>query len=171
MQVFYIEIDKFLKTHQKDFLIPYADIEIKTQKRFREYAIGRYLVTRIAKEFYKIKDTQIIKNETGKPVFKNANLHFSISHSKNIVIACFDKSPCGIDIEYIKERDLKELSKYFDKNFETTEDFYKFWTTKEATFKSNNAHYFTHSYFDIKNYCLSISSKTPISLKLHSLTD
>ena len=40
------------------------------------------------------------------------------------------------DIEYIKERDIKKLSEYFDRRFESLEDFYKFWTTKEATYKS-----------------------------------
>lgn len=136
MQVYYVEIDKFLKTHSKDFLFPYADIELKTEKRFYEYTIGRYLVKYIAQKYYNIDNTEIVKNTDGKPFFINADLHFSLSHSKNIVIACFDKSPCGIDIEYIKERDFKKLSEYFDRRFESLEDFYKFWTTKEATYKS-----------------------------------
>lgn len=124
-----------MKTHAKDFLFPYADTEIKAEKRFYEYTIGRYLVKHVAQKYYNIDKTEIIKNENGKPIFKNSDLHFSISHSKNIVIACFDKYPCGIDIEYMKDRNIQKLSEYFDKNFETLEDFYKFWTTKEAKYK------------------------------------
>lgn len=169
MDIFYIELDKFKKNHDKNFLIPYADVEFKFEKRFYEYTVGRYLVKQVAQKYYNIDNTEIIKNANGKPVFKNANLHFSISHSGNIVIACFDKYPCGIDIEYMKERDLHKLSEYFDRNFETLEDFYKFWTTKEATYKiiENNSH--IHSQIFKNYYYLTCTSQSNIN-KIHSIS-
>ena len=137
MKIFYIDIEKFKKKYNKNVLTPYADIEIKTEKRFYEYTIGRYLIKNAAKQYYNLTDTEIIINENGKPVFKNSNLFFSLSHSKDIVIACFDKYPCGIDIEYIKQKNLDKLSKYFKQNFKTQEDFYKYWTNREAQYKLN----------------------------------
>lgn len=135
MKVFYIYIDKFKKNFSKEALIDCTDIKLKTEKRFYEYTAGRFLVTNIAKRIYNCNDTKIILTPDGKPFFKNWDICFSLSHSKNIVIACFDKDPCGIDIEYMKRRNLKELSSYYKKDFNTTEDFYKFWTLNEAIFK------------------------------------
>ena len=135
MEAYYIYIDEFKKTHTKDFLNSYADIKLNLEKRFFEYTIGRYLVKTVAKQKYEIEDTEIILNEKSKPIFKNADLYFNISHSKNIVIACFDKNPCGIDIEYMKTRDLPKFSNYYSQKFNTQEDFYKFWTYKEASYK------------------------------------
>ena len=135
MEIFYINIEEFKKNHNKDFLMPYQDIELKNEKRFYEYCLGRFLVKNIAKQKYNIEDTEIVVKDNGKPVFKNADLFFSISHSKNIVIACFDKYPCAIDIEYIKERNFKKLSDFYNREFSSKEEFYKFWTLKEASYK------------------------------------
>ncbi|MCR5261981.1 MAG: hypothetical protein K6C94_09115 [Candidatus Gastranaerophilales bacterium] len=135
MNVFYIKQDEFKKFYDKDFAKQYADKEFKTEKRFYEYTIGRYLVKKAAKEFYNLSDTEIILQNNGKPVLKNSNLCFNISHSKNIVSVCFDENPCGLDIEYIKERDLNRFSDYYKQNFETLDGFYKFWTFKEAAYK------------------------------------
>ncbi len=135
MHIYYIDVEDFKKKYDKDFLLPYADIELKNEKRFFEYTIGRFLVKNVAKQKYNIKNTEIKVSKNGKPSFINADLNFSISHSKNIVIACFDKYPCAIDIEYIKDRNLSNLSKYFNKDFDSYEKFYKFWTLKEATYK------------------------------------
>ena len=137
MEVFYIDIEEFKKNHNKDFLLPYADREFKIEKRFWEYAIGRYLIKNIAERFYDIKNAEILIDKNGKPYFKNNEIYFSLTHSKNIVMACFDKSPCGIDLEFIKDRNLDKLSKYYDEKFNTLEKFYKFWTLKEAEYKLN----------------------------------
>ena len=141
MKVFYINIDEFKTLYPKDFLTPFADIGIKTEKRFFEYTLGRYLVTKIAKEKFNFENPEIITDNKGKPFFKNSELHFSISHSKNMVGVVMDKAPCGIDIEFEKPRNLKKLSKYFNQKFETLEDFYKFWTFKEAVYKINDKIY------------------------------
>lgn len=139
MEVYYINIEEFKKSHSKSFLTQYCDKNIKIEKRFYEYSIGRYLVKEIAKKYYNLSDTEIITIENGKPIFKNSKLHFSISHSKNFVTVCFAKFPCAIDIEYIKNRNLDKLSKHFGCEFIDLEDFYKFWTRKEALYKLNTS--------------------------------
>ena len=157
MKVFYIDIDEFKKNHKKDFLLPYNDKNFKTEKRFYEYTTGRYLIKNAAKKYYDIKNTEIITNEKGKPYFKNNEIYFSISHSNNIVIACFDKTPCGIDLEFIKKRDLIKLSKHYNVEFKTLDDFYKFWTIKEAEYKLNQKAKTIYTK-QFKNFFLTIAS-------------
>lgn len=135
MKVFYIDTDEFKDKYDKEFLKQYADVELKTDKRFYEYTIGRFLVKTVAEQIYCVKDSEIIKDNSGKPVFKNGEICFNLSHSDKYVVACFDAKPCGLDIERIKERDLDKLSKYYDRAFGGLDDFYKFWTEKESTYK------------------------------------
>lgn len=135
MQIFYIKKDEFQNLFDRNFARQYADIDFKSEKRFYEHAIGRYLLKTVAKDCYNLNDTEIITLENGKPVFKNSKLCFSLSHSKNIITACFSDYPCGIDTEFMKNRDLEKLSLFFRKTFKTSEDFYKFWTLKEAEYK------------------------------------
>jgi len=135
MKVFYIKKDEFKNRYDKDFISRFVDKELKSEKRFYEYAIGRFLVKTVAKKCYDIANPEILIQDRGKPVFKSEKLCFNISHSKNIVIACFDDYPCGIDIEFIKERDLVRFSEYYGKKFESADDFYAFWTQKEAAYK------------------------------------
>ncbi len=163
MKIFYIDIEKFKKTHSDDFLKSYCDIKTNNEKRFLEYSTGRFLVKSIAKEFYNISDPKIILNGNGKPEFKDADLHFNISHSKNIVIACFDNAHCAIDIEFIKNRDLNKLSKFFKKDFKTQKDFYKFWTYKEAEYKLGKKiqHYYCQEF--LCDYYLTVASENNIS--------
>ena len=59
MNIFYINTEEFKKHHKKDELSIYADIELKTDKRFWEHTIGRYLIKTVAKKlslvYYKLK--------------------------------------------------------------------------------------------------------------------
>ena len=157
MKIFYIDIDEFKQKFDKNFLELYSDLKIKTEKRFYEYTTGRYLVKNVLEKVYNIND-EIVLGKNGKPELKKTDFFFSISHSKNIVIACFDKYPCGIDVEYMKDKDLKELSQYFDRTFDTPEDFYKFWTLKEAVFKSGQKEIHSKTQKFKKNFCLTVVS-------------
>ena len=158
MEIYYIDIDEFKKHKGRGFLEPYNDIKIKNEKRFFEYTIGRYLVKTIAKDIYNLNNTDIVINDKGKPVFKEGQLCFNISHSKNMVVACFDKNPVGIDIEFIKNKDLAKFSNYFKRDFKDLEDFYKFWTYKEAIYKlGDNAK--STDFFKYKNkYYITVAS-------------
>ncbi len=137
MKLYYMNIEKFKRRYDEKFLMQYANTEFKTKKRFFEYTIGRHLVFTIAKREYGLDNPEILIDQNGKPFFKDTPVYFSISHSKNIVGACFDKYPCGFDVEYIKKRDLREYSKFFEQKFATQKDFYEFWTLKEAELKLN----------------------------------
>ena len=162
MDIFFTNINKFKQTHDRAFLSNYADIELKNEKRFYEYTIGRYMVKYIAQNIYNIKDTCITVNASGKPVFKESKLYFNISHSKEYIVVCFDYCNCAIDIEYIKPRNLEKLSKYLKKKFENLEDFYKFWTQKEAVYKLNGSSKGSFSGYFKEDYYLTVLSENKI---------
>ncbi|MBQ7450570.1 hypothetical protein IJS77_04065 [bacterium] len=159
MKIFYIDIEETKKKISKTELNKYADIELKSEKRFFEYTLGRFLVKNVAKNIYNIDD-EIILNQSGKPQFKNNGIYFSISHTKGLVAVCFDETPCGIDIEFMKERNLKEVSKYYGIKFDNIEKFYKFWTKQEAVYKLNDdvKDFYSEKFLD-KYYLTVVSGK------------
>ncbi len=135
MKIFYVDSAKYeiekniLKSFLKDR--KFASIEKEIQ-----HCYGRFLLEKVAKEVFKIENTEIeIINK--KPRFKFSDIHFSISHSENIILIAFDKNPVGIDIEIMKERNFKELFARYNYKGEniSKELFYKFWTEYEAGIK------------------------------------
>lgn len=135
MKIFYINTDEFLKAHDAEFLQNYAEgREFKSQKRFVQFTLGRYLVKNAAKEVFRVEDTEIVI-EDDKPRFKNASLYFSISHSKNFVAAAFDEVECALDIEEMKPRDFAALGERYGREFKSSQEFYEFWTEYEAGIK------------------------------------
>lgn len=76
------------------------------QKRL-EFCIGR-LLAKILLEKVSGTFEGIVKDEFGKPFFKNNNWHLSLSHSYPYVGAVIHKSKsAGIDVEQIKAKLLK----------------------------------------------------------------
>ena len=134
MKIFYLDINEYFA--DMDFLKSFADRKFLSEKKEMQHCYGRFLVKTAAKEFYKIEDTEI-EIVNSKPRFKNSELNFSISHSNNIVMAAFDENPIGLDIEFMKERNFKEIfERYNYKSKNISKDvFYKFWTEYEAAIK------------------------------------
>ncbi len=76
------------------------------QKRL-EFCVGRVLAKTLLEKL-SVKFEGIIKNEFGKPFFRNNNYQLSLSHSYPYVGALIDKSKSvGIDVEQIKSKLLK----------------------------------------------------------------
>ena len=105
-------------------------------KREVEIGVGRLVVDFIAEMHYGLRNREIII-ENKKPRFKSAPIHFSISHSRNIVLAGFNTSPVGVDVEYLKLRNFGAILKYLkSEHIEASmESFYAFWTAYEAKIK------------------------------------
>lgn len=150
MDIFFLKKSEILKSVSK------FDTVFKSEKRNIEYQIGRYLTKYIGKVFYELFDVDIIVTDK-KPVFKNSKMCFSISHSDEYVVVAFSEKEIGLDIEKYKERNLEKFSKYFKRDFGTQEEFYKYWTSFEAKYKSKLKNEFCSS-FRFRNYYLSISS-------------
>ena len=134
MKIFYIKIPDFLDRYGKNPLSNYALKDIPNEKRYIEHCVAYYLVKDAGFKIFDIENTQIIK-ENNKPKFKYSDLNFSISHSKDYVFAVFDNDNCAIDIQFMKNINLSLMSKRYNKNFYTKEEFYEFWTQYEAEIK------------------------------------
>lgn len=135
MEIFYIDSEQFLKTHNSDFLKKYTDgKEFQSEKRLIQYSLGRFLVKSAGENFYGLKNPEV-EIFNNKPSFKEGKVFFSISHSANYVAAAFDTAECGLDIEKMKHRNFKLLAKRYKRDFNSIENFYKFWTEYEAEIK------------------------------------
>lgn len=76
------------------------------QKRL-EFCVGRVLAKTLLEKL-SVKFEGIIKDEFGKPFFKNNTYQLSLSHSYPYVSALIDKNKSvGIDVEQIKSKLLK----------------------------------------------------------------
>lgn len=122
MEVFYIDSEQFDTKGMS--------------KREIEIEFGRLVVDYSAEKYYGLQNREIIV-ENKKPRFKSAPLHFSISHSRNIILAAFSNHPVGVDVEYLKQRDFGAILKYLRAENVSTdmESFYTFWTAYEAKIK------------------------------------
>ena len=93
------------------------------------------------------KDIIIQTDENGKPFTQNADIHLSISHSNDLVIAAISSSEVGVDIEKIKpvsdslinkvctQKELEYVSDSSISKSEKEKRFFEIWTFKEAYFK------------------------------------
>lgn len=91
---------------------------------------------------------EILRDENGKPYFKNSEIAFSLSHSGNISVAAIFDNECGnigIDVEKITNRpDISRLAKRFftfneldqlKRSAFSPDCFFDIWTKKEAQAK------------------------------------
>lgn len=141
MDIFYLKKSEFLENIDYKTLKTFSDNrEFKSKEKEEEHLLGLFLTKFIAKHIYDIQNTEIeIINK--KPVFKNAKLYFSISHSKDIVLVVFNNSNIGADIEYMENgKNFKLImNKYGIKTSNpTAKEFYRFWTGHEAEIKLGN---------------------------------
>lgn len=92
------------------------------------------------------KDVIINRTENGKPYCENAEMHFSISHCKDLVVCVVHRFPVGVDIEFIRPLDLRvtrfacthkdlEFINSAEDEGEKERRFFKLWTAKEAYIK------------------------------------
>ena len=86
--------------------------------------------------------------ENGKWSVKNENIHFSLTHSYNLVSVMVSDKVCGVDVEKVSEKSLKLVSKFIvDANelekFNNLDKYNKQllltqkWTETECGYKSN----------------------------------
>ncbi len=149
MDLFYCDCTKFNGANKKE----------------KEHNAGRYIVEYVAKNIYKIEnsETEVIYK---KPKYKYSNICFSVTHSDNIALVCFDKNQVGVDIERIKPRDFQAVAKRmnFKLKENTLEEFYKEWTLYEAEIKLQESVRSSKTMKFNDNFILSIvsASENPI---------
>lgn len=95
---------------------------------------------------FKNEDIMIGYGLFGKPFLeKNDSLHFNISHSGDWIVCAVGNGKIGVDVEVIKEMEMKQISYFFSrgeqewlkskKETQKMEMFYKLWTLKESYMK------------------------------------
>ncbi len=134
----------------------------------KQHNAGRYILDYAAKKFYNIDNSEIeIINK--KPKFKFSKTEFSISHSHEYAVVCFDISPVGCDIEKIRPRKFEAITKRMHLKTEenSLEAFYKTWTLYEAEIKlqSNVQAYKSFKFKD--EYILSVVSSENKQIKFN----
>ena len=157
MKVFFLKKEEFLP-YDKRFLFGNS---FKSEKRNVEFALSRFLLDYVLKNVYHIENYEI-ETVNNKPKLKNNSLNFNISHSKEIILTGFSNSKIGVDIEFIKEKNLEKFSKYFNEEFSTLNDFYDFWTKYEAEIKLQDKVECFKSLILEKNYYLTLASNEEI---------
>lgn len=84
------------------------------------------------------------RREGGKPFFPgHPNLHFNLSHSRDLGMAALADAPVGCDVEVVRPRSESlpryalddEQFRWFQSRGERWEDFCALWTLKEARVK------------------------------------
>ncbi|MDV7696674.1 4'-phosphopantetheinyl transferase superfamily protein [Chryseobacterium soli] len=108
--------------------------------------LGKVLLEHGLKVYYDIKDAEIDLLENKKPILKGHDIHFNISHSKDLVVCAIAEAPIGIDVEF-----LDPQINYLDFKSQMTSDefhrihhsdskiksFFTYWTSKEAILKAH----------------------------------
>lgn len=115
--------------------------ELKKIQTLSAYLLLRYAFKKLGIDLNNYE----ITNLNGKPIIKDLDYHFNITHSKNIVAVVISNETVGIDCEYIDlNKDLAKVSKYalskeeyleFLNTLDKHSHFYKKWVIKEAYFK------------------------------------
>lgn len=166
IELYYIDTNKIPENFNTEELFQYSeDKEFKSEKRKLQFCLGRFLVHKTLYK-YGIKNPKIlIKNN--KPYIENEQIHFNISHSKNIVLAAFFKNPIGVDIEFMQDRDFKKILKHLKaqtKDF-SKENFYRFWTQYEAKIKLQTEPESIHTQQIFENFMISVCTSQPFDIK------
>ena len=141
-------LDKTTVSRLNNILPP--DFHLDLEKIKKPAAISffaKMMLNDIIEKDYALKNalSSFQKDSNGKPSLQNENLHFNISHSKNIVaIAISEIATIGIDVQYKKSFSPAVIPKVFSESElkvyqqeqNPTNFFFDTWSKKEASVKA-----------------------------------
>ncbi len=154
-----------------------AVLRYRGEKDRKRTVLGEMLARRGISEARGISERDIIfgRHDSGKPFAKNVDIEFNISHSKDMVVCAVSDDKIGIDVEFIRDMDMRitkiactERDKEYifgckDADIESIVPdeamilrFFRLWTAKEAFFKYNGSGIVglkKVDYSDIEPYC------------------
>ena len=159
------------------------------QQKAKQHLASRYLLNRLhVNDCGRPAKLEFLAD--GSPMIIDSTLYCSISHSKNAVMVALSKAPIGIDVEFIKPRNINELADLFmskqDQNKikdinldEKTNLFYERWCLVESIAKlksmdlssaysliQQESHKFCSHYDKIEGYQICVSGNNPINIKM-----
>lgn len=175
----------FFDTNNKVYILEYP-----TASKEDLSHTGKNIVKMAATQFLNIKecDLNFEKGDYGKPYLKGfPNFHFNISHSGNFLAVAFGSKPVGVDIETVKDINLKIADRRFadeEKAFvKDNKTFLTVWTRKEAYAKQfgsclprflssfNSLSADNIKTFEFDDYILSVCSENVLEFKILNLKD
>ena len=116
MDIFYIDVEEFTKTHDRIFLENFSDGKsFKTEKRFLEYTIGRYLVKKVLKDFFAIDDDIVLDYFSGSSTTAHAVMLNNSENAKlrlRFIMVQWPELTYDGKTEKIKDKSGKEIDKY-----------------------------------------------------------
>ena len=128
-------LTSMLPTH-----IDVSEVEQVHPKRKKEWLASRVLIYKLITQFTSTPAI-LLKDDYGKPYFKNQDLHISISHSPYLAaVIISDKYEVGIDIELVSQKALRIADKFLsedEKEFtaQHEEQTCLYWSAKETLYK------------------------------------
>lgn len=114
---------------------------------------GEWLLRQLLGEVWGMEDPVILRQENGRPILQDGQLHISIAHSGDLVVCAADAQPIGIDAELMQPfrwalihkvctpREQSYVLGQLTPTGELCQDpgaiarFYEIWTGKEGWFK------------------------------------
>lgn len=136
LEIEYEKYFEFFTLDEKNKITRYVKLEDKAR-----CVLGLILIKSLAIKNIGDKNIIISKNVWGKPyINSNKSFNFNISHSNNLVAIIISNEEVGIDIEYVREINLKCFSKVLTeyemrmikKSNNQIDKFYEIWTVKEC---------------------------------------
>lgn len=120
-------------------------------RKDRNLSLGAAVLLDAGLREYGLSESEMVygSGSNGKPFFLNApEIHFSLSHSEDKVLACFSDTELGCDIEQVKDIDFKIAERFFCRSeyaaimenpeYERRRDtFFRLWTLKESYVKAS----------------------------------
>ncbi|WP_051941684.1 4'-phosphopantetheinyl transferase family protein [Maribacter forsetii] len=157
-----------------DFVSKYS--KYKRWQDAKSTVLGRLLLAYGLKNLYQVDvdDLKISFSKDKKPFLENSSIQFNISHSKDVIVCAITSvGEIGVDVEKINDINIQDFKDQFSQteyesinaSANALEQFFTFWTQKEAVVKSNGAglHIPLNS-FDIANN-FTLIGNTPYHLK------
>lgn len=108
--------------------------------------LGKVLLEHGLRVYYNLQDVEIDVLANKKPLLKGHDIHFNISHSKDLVVCAIAEAPIGIDVEFLDPQinylDFKpqmtpnEFHRIHSSDSKI-KSFFTYWTSKEAVLKAH----------------------------------
>ena len=108
-----------------------SDINVSKSSNRLETDQARVVLERML-NIFGISLDEIVFNDNGKPYFKNSNIFFNYSHSKNYIACVISNYEVGIDIEEKTRIISDDVSIRFLNGVEDNKDRLFLWVKKEA---------------------------------------
>ena len=114
----------------------------KAEDRARALGASLLLLFVLQEEGYRINNLpDFAFTEKGKPYIKDLEqVHFNISHTKNIITCVISSGEIGVDIEHVRDMRAATINRVFSEKEKQmakydTEGYIRLWTMKEACAK------------------------------------